>query len=193
MRYRTPRTLVDGQPALYAAWNQDVRDAIAWLHDPPSCRIYVPADISIRTNEAVDVPFGAQRWDTDGMHSITSSPEKVMIQTTGKYRIGACVQWDDQTVYAGVREVGIKLNDDKLIVVEDEFGVVGATFTNAQTIMQAVSTIWHCRGADLYDDPDVLSLQVFHTAGESVSIVPTSTRTPTLQSSAEMWVQWRSG
>ena len=56
--------------------------------------------------------FDSERWDTDSMHSGSSS--QIYCNTSGKYLIGCNIEWEDAGA-GGERTVQLKLNGTYII------------------------------------------------------------------------------
>lgn len=69
--------------------------ALAGVPGPPSvqgCRVFNSANISIPNSSVTTVTFDSERFDTDNMHSLTTQPERITINTKGRYIVGFSVQ-----------------------------------------------------------------------------------------------------
>lgn len=81
------QTFTAGSTLTAAQLNDDVRDAINFLLDPPSAYAYhsttqtVSTGISSFTLLAMD----SESWDNDGIHSTSTNNSRMTIQTDGTY------------------------------------------------------------------------------------------------------------
>lgn len=109
MAYSAPTTRSTGFLVTAAVWNQDVVDNVAFLANPPACRVRRTTAQSINNNTETAITFDAERYDTDGMHSTSSNTSRITINTAGIYTIGATLELAAATDYSRWY-VTIKLN-----------------------------------------------------------------------------------
>ena len=60
---------------------------------PPMCKAESTTDQTIPTAEWTLVPWSAEEYDTDGMHSTSSNTERITFNTPGRYRVSAGVSF----------------------------------------------------------------------------------------------------
>lgn len=89
MPFTTPRTWVTGEVVTAGLLNTHVRDNISFLANPPKCRVYNNANISISDNTETSLTFNSERFDTDTMHDTGTNPGRITIKTAGTYLVGA--------------------------------------------------------------------------------------------------------
>ena len=152
-----------------AAWGDALRDAIIFLADPPHCRVYNSANISIPNNTLTALTFDSERVDTDTMHSTVTNTGRITMTTAGWYDVGAGIQWPAAT--AGDRGIFIRMNGVSYLT--------GLRFSSATLIDQAVSTQWQFAAGDYIE---VVVLQV---SGAALNV------TFGASSSPEAWATWR--
>jgi hypothetical protein len=85
MPYATPRTWATGDLATAAMLNQDVRDNVSSLANPPACRVYHNTTQSIGDATEVTVAFNAERFDTNTMHDTATNNSRITFNTAGLY------------------------------------------------------------------------------------------------------------
>jgi hypothetical protein len=66
-------------------WNQDIVANITFLANPPACRVYNNANISISDISLTTVTFNSERYDTASMHSTSSLTSRITIPVAGLY------------------------------------------------------------------------------------------------------------
>jgi hypothetical protein len=86
MPFVSPATVVTGT-GIASAWGNSVKAATDFLANPPACRVYNNAAISINDNVDVGLTFNSERYDTDGMHSTSVLPGRINIVTAGLYLV----------------------------------------------------------------------------------------------------------
>lgn len=75
-------------------WNTDVRDAVNFLLNPPTARVYQgTAGTTLTTATATLIPFDAESWDTDSCHSLATNTSRLVATTAGKYLVVAQVSY----------------------------------------------------------------------------------------------------
>jgi hypothetical protein len=114
MAYATPRTWVAGDVLTAAQLNQDIRDNVGFLANPPACRIYHNADQSIPHNVATTIlAFNSERYDTDTMHDTVTNNSRITFTTAGLYvvtlNVAIGASNDNIMVLAGIRLGGTTL------------------------------------------------------------------------------------
>lgn len=109
MNIPSQQSFVAGNILTAAQLNDDVRDAINFLLDPPACKIRLTADVS-RSSQAsfnTDISMTTEIWDNDNIHS-GGAPTLLTIVTPGRYEVTAQAAITANTT--GTRGVGINKN-----------------------------------------------------------------------------------
>lgn len=70
---------------LTAAWCDQARDNDEFFIDPPACSVQGTAAVSAATGTIVTLTAGQENFDNDSMHSTVSNPERITVQTAGRY------------------------------------------------------------------------------------------------------------
>jgi Collagen triple helix repeat (20 copies) len=73
----------------------------------PSARVYRTTSQSVTPSGAI-VSFNAERYDTAGLHSTTTNPERLVAPVTGVYLITGFARWDANAT--GARFLAIETN-----------------------------------------------------------------------------------
>lgn len=102
----TPKLDPDNENLLSCAGDGLLARLPDYITNPPRCQAYNSADISIPDSSATPLTFNSERFDTDSMH--TGSSSQIMIQTAGVYIVTFQVEWDDNV--EGDREGFIRKN-----------------------------------------------------------------------------------
>ncbi len=86
--------------------------------DPPRCRVYNSANISLTSGVATALTFDTEVEDTGAMHSTSVNTSRITIPSGGAgwYRMGACVRFAANTT--GYREVKIQANGSVDLVIQ---------------------------------------------------------------------------
>lgn len=85
MAYTTPRTWVAGEFPTAAQFNANIRDNVAFLANPPACRVYHNTTQSIPDAIDTALVFNSERHDTNTMHSTVSLTGRITATTAGLY------------------------------------------------------------------------------------------------------------
>ena len=85
MSYSTPRTWTTDEVATETMLNQEMRDNISFLANPPSCRVYHNANQSIADFTVTTVALNSERFDTNTMHNTVTNNSRITFNTAGVY------------------------------------------------------------------------------------------------------------
>lgn len=86
MAYSAPTTRSTSDLITAAIWNQDVVNNVAFLANPPACRVGHGSNQAMTHNTATTVTFtGTESFDTDTMHSTSTNPTRITFTTAGLY------------------------------------------------------------------------------------------------------------
>lgn len=81
---------------------------LGFILDPPRCHAYCTASTSVPTGTDTLIPFAAEAYDTDGMHSTSSNTSRVIAQTTGLFLVTASIAFSVNLT--GGRSLAIRKN-----------------------------------------------------------------------------------
>ncbi|MCA1572362.1 MAG: hypothetical protein LC798_19080 [Chloroflexi bacterium] len=94
MAYSTPQTWSPQQRPTAAQLNQDLRDNVSFLANPPACRVYHSTTQNVTTGGGgATLLCDTEDYDTAGMHSTSVNTQRITITTAGLYVITAAVKW----------------------------------------------------------------------------------------------------
>lgn len=103
MAYTAPRTWVEGEYPTAAQFNQDIRDNVSFLANPPACRVYHNANQSLANGAETTLAFNSERFDTANMHDTVTNNSRITIPTAGLYLLTFSAVWqvaaDYQWIY----------------------------------------------------------------------------------------------
>lgn len=131
--YSTPRTWVSGEYPTAAQFNANIRDNIAFLANPPSCRVYNSANISVPHNAETNLTFNSERFDTDGMHSTASLTERITFTTAGLYVVAGSIDWVGGADFTRLW-IGISLSGTTYLARSDDGGPGAANVGRAMSV-----------------------------------------------------------
>jgi hypothetical protein len=131
--WATPRTWIAGEVVTATVMNQDVRDNMTMVGNPPRCKVHRTATFSVSNNTITLLTWNDETrgYDTDSMHSTATNTHRVNVNTSGLYFNQLNLEWAANAT--GFR--GIHLNiSTPAIIAKHYLPNVGA----------AVSPILHC-------------------------------------------------
>lgn len=85
MAYSAPRTWAAGEHPTAAQFNQDIRDNVSFLGNPPACRVYRSTVQSYTDATEGTQLFDTERYDTNTMHDTSTNTGRITIKTAGIY------------------------------------------------------------------------------------------------------------
>jgi len=129
-----------------------------------SCRVYHNANQSINTAANTYLSFNSEYFDTDSMHNIAVSNNRITFRRDGKYIVGGCVRWSASA--AGVRSIWIRLNG----TTEIERELRNAS--SAGDARMEVTTM------DEFSTGDYIELGVYQSSGGALNVVYTDRYSP---------------
>lgn len=147
------RTWVDGETVTPQMLNEQVRDALEFVMNPPACGVQLGASQSVLTSTLTNIAFDVENFDRDFMWSL-DFPDYVYIRTPGLYTISARVGFNNNA--SGVRIVRIATDTRTLASVN--FAPVNAYNTGIPVSATANLALG-----------DVVRLQVFQDSGVTLS------------------------
>lgn len=150
----TLMTIAPGEP-LPAAVVQQIRDNDEFLIDPPLCLVLSSVGQTIANNTATALTANTEVFDNDSMHSTTTNPERITIQTPGRYRFSTRIEFASSGT--GTREIRFYKNSVSL-------GAAFAMSPNAGTLV--VTTYWE----DVSAAGDYYHVSVVQTSGGNLNV-----------------------
>lgn len=91
-----------------ASWGDELNAAVAFLVNPPSCRLKKTAVQSYATGAFTSVDWEAEDWDTDAIHDNAVNKSRMTCKTAGKYYVWASLDWAANVT--GIRAVYFKVS-----------------------------------------------------------------------------------
>jgi hypothetical protein len=161
MAYVTPRTWTTGELATAAMLNQDVRDNVAFLANPPACRVYHNATQTVATSTRTALAFNTERYDTAAMHDTATNNSRITFPVAGLYLITGHVEWALNADPDGLRQLEIRANgsDSQILAIQ------GSVFNPASTTLeQSISTVHKFAAAEY------VQLTAFQNSGSTFTI-----------------------
>lgn len=167
MPYSAPTTITTGQLVTASLMNTDWAGNIAFLANPPACRVYNNASISHATSgNWQTVTFNSERYDTATMHDTVSNTSRITVPVDGLYLITGHIEFAANAT--GVRGIQILFNGTGTSVAGAYYpttgGIVGTGLSIA-TVYKFAAT-------------NYVELQGYQTSGGALVINSTAASTP---------------
>jgi hypothetical protein len=168
----TPITWTAGQYPTAALYNTEIRDNTSFLLNPPKCRAYNSANISINNSTLTALTFNSERFDTDTMHSTSANTGRITFTTAGLYLVGFHNDW---ALSAGgtYRQHRIRLNGTTDIAIDTRRAGEGNTGVEC-----SMSTLYQFAAGDYVE------AYVQQDSGGALNVVATGNFGP------EFWAVW---
>jgi hypothetical protein len=135
---------VTGELVTAAELNDDVRDAINFLLQPPLCVVRDTDGQTISAGGSAAVDFDTEDLDRDSGHSTSTDPSRYTGQTPGWYRVDGTLQFNGAVGAAGARGVSVRANGST------EYGFVDTYPTSSTSSGISMSTAIFLDGVDDY-------------------------------------------
>jgi len=180
MGWTTPRTWVAGETVTAALMNAHVRDNVALLGTPPSCRVTASSTANVSTGAITLVAFDGESWDwpTSAMHDTSTNNSRLVAPIAGKYVISATTEWTANAT--GLRAIQIRKNAGG--------SSVGGTCMAELDVPAAASQLWTVHFSDVYELAANDYLEVFRYQSSGGNLAPTAGNNPTPAWASLRWV-----
>ena len=124
-------------------WDSSIRDNINnGIVTQLGCRVFSSANVATTSTPAA-ISFNSERFDNDTMHSSSTDPTRITINTDGVYVIGGNVEWQGDS---GRLQVNIKLNGSDFVGGQYQLGLSGSVVTR-----MVVTTMYNCVAGDYFE------------------------------------------
>lgn len=164
--YHTP--IAEGADANASTFNSPLSELDSELTtlantvpDDISARVALSSDQTINNTTQTALSFGAETYDTDTMWASSPNPERLTVNTAGKYVFTAQVEWLGST--SGYRQVIIRLNGSTELVRITQEPVINLPFSMIASII------------DEFSDGDYLEVLVWQNTGGTLDVNSTDT------------------
>lgn len=133
MAYSTPRTWVAGEYPTAAQFNQNIRDNVAFLANPPACRVTNSATQSVNNNAEMTPLWDTEAFDTDNMHSTSVNTGRITFTTAGLYLVTWSLFYGADTDYTLVYSY-LQKNGAGIHTLGSEVGTQADASTGPMTV-----------------------------------------------------------
>ena len=165
MPYVAPRTWVVPDAITAARLNQDLRDNVAFLANPPKVRAYNSAAISTTTATATLITLDSERYDTDTMHSTATNTGRITFTTAGTYRYTARIAFASGA--GDYREVKIRLGGATDIDLDSRGVAGGGNYTTCI-----------CTGEYAFTAGQYIEMFAYQNSGGNLNVVVAGNYSP---------------
>jgi hypothetical protein len=140
MGYSAPTTITTSQLVTAALMNADWVGNIAFLANPPACRVYHNASQALTTAVEFTLAFNSERFDTNSMHDTVTNNSRITFNTAGIYVVTAQVSFANNAT--GYRHIAIYANNTTYLALQN------ATAMNGDNHYLVVTTTYKFAVAD---------------------------------------------
>lgn len=127
-------------------------------------RAYRSTDFSVPNDSWTAIDLSAERWDTDNMWEGVSRPDRLYVNTAGKYLFVLLVSWYGDV--NGNRMIGLYLNDTTWIGLSNDKALAAGGNS------MIVSSIWDC------SVDDFVSARAWQDSGDALNILTSAQISP---------------
>lgn len=173
MAYTVPHAIGVGELVSIATMNNEWGGNVAFLANPPACRVYHSVAQPETDNTQLILAFDSERFDTDTMHSTVTNNSRITIKTAGLYMVGAHLEFAAGTLDKA--SVALRLNGGTFFAVQE-------TVNTAAAYGQALTVV----GLWKFAVADYVEVRMFQdNAANTARNVNSS-----INYSAEFWAVW---
>lgn len=165
MAYSSPASVSAGTVAP-ATWGNSVKAAADYLANPPSCRVYNSADISLPNGTFTVITFNQERHDTASMHSTSVNTSRITIPDAGLYLITGHLAFASNAT--GIRAARIQMNGVTVLAAHMNLGTTSASAESEISI----STVYKFAAAAY------IELYAFQNSGGALNTMSRSNYAP---------------
>lgn len=162
MAWTNPKTWVTREIPTAADLNRELRDNLAYLHEPPQCVVKRNNNLSIPNNAFTQVGFGTEVYDPLDMHSTATNSERVFIPDAGLYLFVAWAQFNANTT--GIRRLRFTTNGGNSFAEDMNTAPNGAENTRL-----------NCSGLRRMDAGQWVAVEAFQTSGAGLNLLGETT------------------
>ena len=108
MPYSAPSTITTGQLVTASLMNTEWAGNIAFLANPPACRVFNNAAIALTSGLLTALTFNSERYDTNTMHDTATNSGRITFNTAGLYTIIGHASFAANGT--GYRQLAIRMN-----------------------------------------------------------------------------------
>jgi hypothetical protein len=165
MPWTTPRTWVKGDFPTVGRLNTDLRDNMLFVATCFGGRVRASTNFSIPGGSQVnDNAWDTEDWDSDDVHN-TTLQNRLIINTAGKYFVGATIPWASTGGASGNQKRAHLLHNRAPAVITEVARVQERGIAGESNIL-TIETIYDCLPGDYFQ------IEVFQDTGGAVNTIP---------------------
>lgn len=145
-----------------AAWGDTVNADLNYFNDPPRCKVYRSAVYGIVTATDTMVPWNAEEWDTDTMHSTSSNTTRLVATTAGRYHVQCRIVFAANATATVGRRLKLWLNGNAGTLCDAD--IVELPSSGAFTRLFCSTTVQMAAG-------DYVEAEVYQDSGADRSVI----------------------
>lgn len=157
MPYVAPATVVTAT-TITSAWGNSVKAATDFLANPPACRVWNNAAISVANSTWVALTFNSERWDTNTMHDTVTNTGRITIVTAGLYILTGHAEFAANAT--GMRGLQLLRNTDADGIAQIYYQAAPVSTGTAVSL----STVWK------FVAGDYVQLRAFQNSGGALNV-----------------------
>lgn len=166
MPYTTPHTITVGELVTVDTMNDEWGGNVAFLANPPACRVYHNTTQSISNSTKTALSFNSERYDTDTMHDTATNNTRLTIKTAGLYIVTGHAAFAGNST--GDRSIIVRLGGATEIAGNLQRAPSGVT----EWAVMSVATIYR------FAVNEYVELLVYQTSGGALSTTQVASLTP---------------
>ncbi len=102
------QSFLAGEKVTASKLNASTKTVLDFLLNPPRVNAFSGTGIATATSTSTLVTFDNESWDTDSMHSTTTNPSRITINTSGQYLVSFYARFPPNAT--GYRMLNLRLN-----------------------------------------------------------------------------------
>jgi hypothetical protein len=122
---------------------------IDFLMNPPRVNAYASAVTPLTTSVSTLVSFDSEPWDTDSMHSTTTNPSRITINTSGQYLVTFYGRFLSNAT--GYRQLNLRLNSGGNSGAGNTVSTVNSAAVNGSSTFVTRTMELACVAGDHYE------------------------------------------
>jgi hypothetical protein len=120
-----------------------------FLMNPPRVNAYASTGVVLATATSTLIPFDTESWDTDSMHSTTTNPSRITINTSGQYLVTFYARFPSNTT--GYRQLNLRINSTGNPGLGGTLSTISAAAVNGDSTFVTRTLELTCNAGDHYE------------------------------------------
>lgn len=158
----TTQTFNAGEKVTASKLNSATKTVLDFLMNPPRVNAYVGTAVSVSSGTSTLVTFDSEAWDTDSLHSTTTNPSRITINTSGQYLVTFYARFPSNST--GYRQCNLRLNSAGSSTGGSTLSTITLAAVNGASTFVTRTLELTCNAGDHYE------LFVTQNSGASLSL-----------------------